>query len=152
MPTLHSHDDDCIFCKIISRSIPCAKVFENDHVLAFLDINPIAQGHTLVVPKGHYATLLDVPPPLGVELIGAMQRIADAVLEATNADGFNCLQNNFSAAGQMVFHAHWHIIPRFLNDGLVDWPASAYPSPELMQNLAESIRTRINTYPKGEER
>lgn len=136
-------DPECIFCKIISQSIPCAKVYEDKHILAFLDINPIKKGHTLVIPKGHYPTLLDIPNELGEHLIPSMKRVASAVMEATNASGFNCLQNNFSAAGQVVFHLHWHIIPRFSRDELPIWPHGEYSQQEELQDLARSINEQI---------
>ena len=137
-------DENCIFCKIVAGKIPCAKVFEDDHTLAFLDINPIAKGHTLVVLKAHYPTLLDVPAQEGEFLLGALRLVAGAVLGATNAGGINCIQNNFACAGQMVFHSHWHLIPRFDNDGLPDWPGGQYTDNAEMQQLARSISTHIN--------
>ena len=137
-------DENCIFCKIVAGEIPCARVYEDEHVLAFLDINPIAQGHTLVVLKEHYPTLLDVPPNEGESLIRAMRLVAGGLLGATKAGGFNCIQNNFHCAGQMVFHAHWHLIPRFDNDGLPDWPGGRYADNAAMQQLARSISVHIN--------
>lgn len=136
-------DDECIFCKIIAGKIPCAKVYEDDRILAFLDINPIARGHTLVVPKGHYPTLLELPASEGEALLNAMRLVARAVYEETGAGGFNCIQNNFGPAGQMVFHSHWHIIPRFDNDGLPDWPGGKYNDIAEMQQLAYSVNARI---------
>jgi len=143
MPVINAKDPDCLFCKIAAGEIPCAKVYEDEHILAFLDIHPIAKGHTLVLPKAHYPTLLDVPDSEGEYLIGALRRVAKAVQQECGADGFNCIQNNFAAAGQMVFHSHWHIIPRFENDGLPDWPGSPYPDSQEMQSLARSISSRL---------
>lgn len=133
----------CIFCKIIAGEIPCARVYEDDSILAFLDINPIAAGHSLVVPKRHFPTLLDLPASEGEALLRAMRLVADAVKKETGAGGFNCIQNNFAPAGQVVFHSHWHIIPRFDNDGLPDWPGGCYAGDE-MQQLARSIKARIS--------
>ena len=143
MPVINAKDPDCLFCKIAAGEIPCAKVYEDEHILAFLDIHPIAKGHTLVLPKAHCPTLLDVPDSEGEYLIGALRRVAKAVQQECGADGFNCIQNNFAAAGQMVFHSHWHIIPRFENDGLPDWPGSPYPDSQEMQSLARSISSRL---------
>lgn len=137
-------DEECIFCKIIAGEIPCSRVYEDEHILAFLDVNPIARGHTLVVPKEHFSTLLDVPVELGGALLFAMKRIGAALRKTTGASGFNCMQNNFSAAGQMVFHSHWHIIPRFENDGLPDWPGGRYKDSAEMQQLAKSIGTQTS--------
>lgn len=133
-------DESCLFCKIIAGSIPCVRVLETDDILAFLDISPCAKGHTLVVPKGHYPTLLDFPSELGTPLLDALRRVGNAVMEATGAGGFNCLQNNFAPAGQMVFHSHWHIVPRFEKDGIPDWPGTPYANPDEMEQLAQSIR------------
>ena len=149
MPTGHPVDDSCIFCKIILGQIPCSRVYEDDSVLAFLDINPIAKGHTLVVPKGHYPTLLDLPPSEGEALLRALRLVAKAVREQTGAGGFNCIQNNFGPAGQMVFHSHWHIIPRFENDGLPDWPGGKYNDSAEMQQMAQAVSARISHEPAG---
>lgn len=136
-------DEECVFCKIIAGEIPCSRVYEDAHILAFLDLNPIAKGHTLVVPKEHFPTLLDVPAEVGTPLIRAMRRIGAALRKATGASGFNCVQNNFSAAGQVVFHSHWHIIPRFENDGLPDWRGGRYKDSAEMQQLAKSIDAHV---------
>ena len=138
-----SGHDDCIFCKIIAGEIPCAKVYEDEQTFAFLDLSPVAKGHTLVVPKKHCPTLLDVPPSMGEALVKALQLVAAAVQEETGSSGFNCIQNNFSAAGQVVFHSHWHVIPRTGGDGLEAWPGSSYDSGDEMQQLAMSVRARI---------
>jgi histidine triad (HIT) family protein len=139
----HKKDPTCIFCKIIAGEIPCARVYEDENVLAFLDINPIAKGHTLVVPKGHFPTLLELPESEGEALLKALRLVAGAVKEETGAGGFNCIQNNFTPAGQMVFHSHWHIIPRFDNDGLPDWPGGQYADTDEMRQLARSISARM---------
>ena len=145
--TVKPVDSECLFCKIIAGEIPCARVYEDSHILAFLDINPVAKGHTLVVPKGHYPTLLDLPACVGEPLLHAMRLVAGALLKETKASGFNCVQNNFSSAGQMVFHSHWHIIPRFDNDGLADWPGGRYADITEMQQLALTIGARISGLP-----
>jgi histidine triad (HIT) family protein len=136
-------DADCLFCKIIAGAIPCARVYEDDAVLAFLDINPTARGHTLVVPKGHYPTLLDLPPEEGPALIRAMRLIGKALMDECGAGGFNCIQNNFRPAGQMVFHSHVHVIPRFENDRLPDWSGKPYADNEEMQALARALAARM---------
>ena len=132
-------DPNCIFCKIVAGEIPCAKVYESDTVIAFLDIAPVNPGHTLVVPKGHYPTMMDVPAELGRDLTEALSHVGKAIMKATGADGLNLMQNNFEAAGQVVFHVHYHLIPRHEGDGLGLWPQSAYDSPETMNDLAASI-------------
>ncbi|MDP3428275.1 MAG: HIT domain-containing protein, partial [Humidesulfovibrio sp.] len=86
--------DDCIFCKIIEGKIPCAKVYDQGGILAFLDIAPVNKGHALVVPKEHHATLFDLPPDIGRELLGALKLVGQAVMQATGAAGLNVGMNN----------------------------------------------------------
>jgi len=136
-------DADCIFCKIIAGEIPCARVYEDERILAFLDIGPIARGHTLVVPKGHFPTLLELPESEGEALLRALRLVAGAVMKETRASGFNCIQNNFAPAGQTVFHSHWHIIPRFDDDGLPGWAGGRYADSDEMRELALSISAHI---------
>ena len=131
----------CIFCDIVRGKIPSATIHTTPNTLAFLDIGPVRPGHALVIPKGHHPTLWDLPPEIGVELLEALQVVADAVRRATKADGLNLMMNNYRAAGQLVDHAHFHLVPRHEGDGLRLWPQSAYSSPDAMQSMATSIRT-----------
>ena len=110
--------DTCIVCDIVSGKIPAYKVFENKYALAFLDINPASEGHVLVIPKEHGATLSDISEKNVKETMGAVQTVARAVEKATGAAGYNILQSNNTVAGQTVFHVHFHIIPRTEGDGL----------------------------------
>lgn len=132
-------DSDCIFCKIVSGEIPCAKVYESENVFAFLDIAPVRPGHALVVTKGHYPTLLDIPEEMGAELTAALKAVGNAVIKATGAHGLNLMQNNHEAAGQLVHHAHFHLIPRFTDDGLELWPQAPYENNDEMTRLAADI-------------
>lgn len=134
---------DCIFCKIIKGEIPSAKVYDRGGVYAFLDIAPVNKGHVLVVPKEHYATLFDLPPDLGRELLTALKTVGAAVMAATGAAGLNLGMNNFEAAGQLVHHAHFHLIPRHAGDGLSLWTQHAYAGPEEMKKLAQAVRTAM---------
>ncbi|MBQ4125469.1 MAG: HIT family protein [Desulfovibrio sp.] len=134
---------DCIFCMIAEGKIPSSKIYESDTVYAFLDLNPVHKGHTLIIPKKHAKDLLRLPPELGRDVVDAMQKVGRAVMEATGADGFNVVQNNGRAAGQEVEHVHWHVIPRFDGDGLAFWPQTKYESMEAMNAMAERIRARI---------
>ncbi len=102
-----------IFDAILDGEIPCHRVFENEHVLAFLDIGPLSRGHTLVIPKERRAQLHELSDDASAELGRALPRIARAVLSATGATAYNVLQNNGPEAHQAVFHVHFHIIPRF---------------------------------------
>jgi histidine triad (HIT) family protein len=109
---------DCIFCKIAQGKIPTEKVKETNNFIAILDANPRAEGHTLVIPKKHFVTLLDIPNTLGQELLKLTKDIASDLMDKKLGDGFNVLMNNLECAGQVVFHAHVHIIPRKESDGL----------------------------------
>lgn len=109
-------NENCIFCKIIRKEIPSKIVFENDINLAFLDISPLSNGHTIVIPKNHYVTLEDIPEYELSELYKTVKKIALMLHSRLQIDGYNILQNNFEAAGQVVKHFHIHIIPRHLND------------------------------------
>ena len=132
-------DNDCIFCKIAAGEIPSAKVFESDTCVAFLDIAPVNAGHALVMPKAHHPTLMDVPAEFGADLTDALSKVGKAVMEATGADGLNLIQNNGEAAGQLVHHVHFHLVPRFADDGLKLWPQSGYDNPDEMRDLAAKI-------------
>ena len=103
--------DDCIFCKIVQGKIPCTKLYEGEQVLSFLDIMPASKGHALVIPKNHYATLLDMPHEELKSVTEAIQKVAAATMVAlSGVDGFNVLQSNNKVAGQLVPHVHFHII------------------------------------------
>lgn len=116
---------ETIFSKILRGDIPCHRVYEDDHVLAFLDINPIAHGHVLVIPKEAAATLDQLSDDASAAIGRVLPRLSRAVLAATGATAFNVLQNNGAAAHQAVFHVHFHIIPKHDDDtGLgIGWPA-----------------------------
>ncbi|MFX0104025.1 MAG: HIT family protein [Candidatus Hodarchaeota archaeon] len=107
---------DCLFCKIINREIPSKIIFENDLNLAFLDISPISKGHTIVIPKNHYLNLEDIPDKELTELYKVVKSLAITIHQKLKIDGYNILQNNFEAAGQVIRHFHVHIIPRNLDD------------------------------------
>jgi histidine triad (HIT) family protein len=133
---------DCIFCRIAAGEIPSAKVYESETVLAFLDIAPVNAGHALVLPKAHHETLWDLPAELGEDLLRAVKSVADAVKVETGAQGLNLMQNNYEAAGQLVPHVHFHLIPRFDDDGLKLWPQKPYGDEAEMRQLAERIAAR----------
>lgn len=105
--------EECIFCKIIKGEIPSQKTYEDDDVLAFLDVNPVEKGHTLIITKEHYSTILDIPEELLKKVSSVTQRLTKAISEVFDVDQFNILQNNGVKAGQTVSHYHVHIIPRY---------------------------------------
>jgi histidine triad (HIT) family protein len=129
----------CIFCDIVSDKAAAYKVFENKHALAFLDIMPATEGHVLVIPKEHGATLSDISEKSVKETAAVVQKVAKAVEKATDAKGYNILQSNNSVAGQVVFHVHFHIIPRNKGDGLsFSWKRGKL-SPEQGTALKEKL-------------
>lgn len=137
------HQDDCVFCKIVKGELPCARVFETDDVLAFLDIAPVAPGHVLVIPKAHHRNLFDLPEAVGGRLFAALSPVGAAVMAATGAAGLNVQINNNAAAGQVVFHAHAHLIPRHEGDGLRLWSGRPYADAAAAQAMAEAVRAAV---------
>ena len=134
--------NECIFCRIIKREIPCSKVYEDDRFLCFLDIMPINKGHILVIPKEHYETVLDMPDNLLKDIFVLAKKISKAVMDGTGADGFNIGINSYEAAGQVVMHMHLHIIPRFKDDGLKSWANKQYSEGEEAE-MAEKIKSKL---------
>ncbi len=131
---------DCIFCRMVGGEIPVTKVYEDEVVLAFLDIGPISDGHTLLIPKEHFAKLEDCPAELMGKVASRLGKISTAVVKATGADGYNVLCNNGRSAGQLVEHLHFHIVPRRTGDGVFDrWPSFKYP-PGKIEKLASQIQ------------
>lgn len=135
--------DECLFCKMAAGEIPVTKVYEDDLVLSFLDISPISNGHTLVMPKQHCERLHTCPPELLAQVAVRIGKIAGAVLEALNLDGYNVLCNNGKIAGQHINHLHYHIIPRRPDDGVFDqWPAFKYKEGQI-EKFAQLIRKKL---------
>ncbi len=135
---------DCVFCKIVAGELPAARVYEDTEILAFMDIGPVVKGHTLVIPKTHYDPITRTPQAMLQKLIVAVQRIALAHIEGLGADGVNVAQANGESAGQIVPHIHFHVIPRFANDGhSFNWTPRQYEQPEEMTRYAEKIRNAL---------
>lgn len=106
-------DENCIFCKIVSKQAPSSILYEDDLVMAFMDIRPLSAGHSLVIPKAHYVDIFDIPAKDLAAVIVASKAVAGAVKKATGADGISIIEQNGKAAGQDVFHLHVHVVPRF---------------------------------------
>jgi histidine triad (HIT) family protein len=132
----------CLFCKIIAGEIPSQKLFENDNVYCFLSIQPVNRGHALVVHKHHHADIFDTPEEDLKDLIVGAKHVAVAIQKAMKADGVNLGMNNRPAAGQVVMHAHLHLIPRFANDGFTHW-RHRDSTPEELQVDADVIRKAL---------
>ncbi len=137
---------DCIFCKIVNGEIPAAKVFENDHVVAFLDISQVTKGHTLIIPKIHKENLYELTPEISSELFKVAPKIANAIKEAYQPVGLNLVNNNGEKAGQSVFHFHMHLIPRYgEGDGFgAVWKSNqSNYTPDDLRKIADSISSEL---------
>lgn len=134
---------DCIFCEIIAGNIPAATVYEDEHVLAFMDIAPANPGHTLIIPKQHYRNIYDIPTEVGSKIMKAAIPIANALKTALNTDGLNLVQSNETAGFQTVFHFHLHLVPRWEGDPLrLPWRPSKGDMEEI-GSLAAKIRETL---------
>jgi len=118
--------DECIFCKIVKGEIPAYKVYEDEGVFGFLDVNPISKGHCLVIPKKHYSSVFDIPSEELEKVISAVKIISEKINEKLDATGVNLINASGKDAQQSVFHFHMHIIPRCKGDGIDAWPKSEY--------------------------
>ena len=136
-------DGSCIFCKIVQNQIPASVVYEDERVLAFLDIKPLNEGHTLVIPKAHYENIFDIPSSLIKYVHGVTKQIAFAVKKTTNADGISIIQQNGKAAGQDVFHLHVHIIPRYEGQKLPSFSELSEANREELNQTAAKIRDNL---------
>ncbi len=135
----------CIFCNIVKGEIPCFKVFEDENVLAFLDIKPVTKGHCLVIPKAHAQDIFDIDQETLKHIAVAAKSISEKIKNSLQADGIRLSQSNGKAAGQDIMHFHLHIIPRYENDGvLMSETATAHPKTADMEELkkvAEIIKS-----------
>ncbi len=137
------YEKNCIFCKIVKRELPSNIVYEDEKFIAFLDINPVNEGHTLVIPKKHKKNLLEEDEKILEEYLKIVKKLSLAVKKATNAGGINIINNVESTAGQVIFHTHIHIIPRFENDGIKLWPGKPYKNEEERKKIEEKIKKEI---------
>jgi histidine triad (HIT) family protein len=138
---------DCIFCKIVDGRIPATKVLEDDHSIAFLDIGPLAKGHTLLIPKAHAETMDQLSALQAGQMLANLPALVKAVRQATDCEGINILQNNGKVAHQEVMHVHVHVIPRRAGDSFkFNWPAmrDAYSGDEAAE-LAEKIKAGLES-------
>ena len=136
-----AYDDQNIFAKILRGEIPCTKVYEDDRTLAFMDIMPQADGHTLVIPKEPAETLLDLSPESAAYTINIVQKVGNAIKKALGSDGIVLMQLNGSKAGQTVPHIHFHLIPSSIHE--LGRHASQMGDQEKIRQLAEKIRAEL---------
>lgn len=135
--------EECLFCKIVNGEIPSHKVYEDENSFAFLDIESLSEGHTLIIPKNHHVLLSDMTEDDLGKLFACVKKVLGMVSRATNASGFSILQRNGKAAGQVIDHVHVHIIPRHEGDGLgFTWNTKKLSEEEL-KRIADKIRNVI---------
>lgn len=140
-----STDPDCIFCKIVVGEAPCFKLLEDAETLAFMDINPVHDGHALAIPKAHYPTVFDISPEAFAATARSTARIARAVNAALQPEGLNLIQANGPGAAQSVGHFHIHVLPRWRGDGLlVNWVPKPGDHAHIAA-IAEQIRRHLST-------
>lgn len=140
-PNKTAYDDQNIFAKILRGEIPCIKVYEDDKTLAFMDIMPQADGHTLVIPKEPAVTLMDLSPESAAYAINIVQKVGAAIQNALGAEGIVLMQLNGSKAGQTVPHIHFHLIPTSVHE--LGKHAAQMGDQEKIKQLAEKIRTEL---------
>lgn len=147
------YEGSCPFCRIIAGEARAEILLETKRSISFLDINPINFGHALVVSKEHFADFDELPEDVLLEITGSLKTVARAILDSVHPAGFNIFNNNGRAAGQSVFHFHFHVAPRYEGDGLKIRPnLKVYESPEQMAEYANMIRAKIETNDKAGER
>ena len=130
--------EDCVFCKIVAGKIPCEKVYENEYCLVFLDIKPVNKGHLLIIPKRHYADMLETPENVVSKIFAKSKVLMKGVKDAMKADYVAV-----SVVGMDVRHFHVHLIPRYLNDGMANfWPTKSYEESEF-KDVSEKIRKSL---------
>ncbi len=134
----------CIFCKIVSGDIPSSVLYEDEDFKAIMDISPASRGHVIILSKKHFDNLFDLEDDVAARLLIVARKLAMAMKEELNCDGINLLQNNGEAAGQSVFHIHFHLIPRYKDDKVeISWTPGKYKDNEAAE-LASKISRRLN--------
>jgi histidine triad (HIT) family protein len=137
------NNDSCIFCRIVHKQVPASYVYEDEKVIAFLDIKPLNEGHTLIIPKVHYENIFDIPQELNAYLHGITKQVAIAVKKATKSDGISIIQQNGKAANQDVPHLHVHIIPRYNGQKMPSFSKTLESDKEKLNQTAEKIRNQL---------
>ncbi|MDE7326114.1 MAG: HIT family protein [Lachnospiraceae bacterium] len=136
-------DENCIFCKLASGEIPSTTLYEDEDFRVFLDIAPAVKGHAIVLPKRHMADLLAIEADTAKKILPVVSKTAGAMKKALGCDGINILQNNGEAAGQSIFHLHFHVLPRYQDDHFtIPWKALSYADGEAKE-IASKIRSHF---------
>ena len=136
--------DNCVFCKIAAWETPSQRIFEDDHFIAFLDINPVNFGHTLIISREHYPNFVETPKDVICEMTAIAQKLAPGVMSAVDAAGCNIVFNNGEHAGQVIHHVHLHIIPRYPDDGHKAWTGRNRYAEGEMGATAKKIKQLIS--------
>ena len=131
----------CIFCDIVKGDIPCRKIYEDDNTLAFLDISAEVEGHTLVIPKRHYVNILDIPNEELSLVMASVKKIANHFVDNCGYTGVNILNASGEDAQQSVFHLHFHILPRYKDDGVNSWPELP-KYPDTLEQMCEKLKIK----------
>ncbi len=132
--------DDCIFCKLANGVIPTNTIYEDDSFRVILDLGPATKGHALILPKNHFANIYEIPEDVAGDVMKLAKKMATHMTEKLNCDGFNLVQNNGEAAGQTVFHFHYHLIPRYKDDNQhILWEPTS-PSAEELEELKNLLK------------
>lgn len=135
--------ENCIFCKIIAGDIPSSVIYEDEDFKVIMDISPASKGHAIILPKKHFANLFELDDYVAKKMLIVTRKVAIAMKEELGCDGINLLQNNGEAAGQTVFHIHFHLIPRYKDDKVrLTWESGKYEDGEALE-LAKKIASRI---------
>ena len=134
------NDSQCTFCYIARKQTPASFVYEDENIMAFLDIRPLNEGHTLVIPKEHYETIFEIPQELIAYIHGIVKQVAIAVKKATKADGISIIQQNGKAANQDVLHLHVHVVPRYEGQKLPRFSEISEVDREKLSQTATKIR------------
>jgi histidine triad (HIT) family protein len=135
--------DECIFCKIIRGELPAEKIYEDDKIFSFLDLRPSSKGHSLIVHKVHTPDFQTAPDQILIELMPPIKKIAEAVMKTTGAEGYNLSANNGKVAGQVIFHLHFHLVPRYAGDHLKLFP-QAQSDTKSSKDGAETLKKNLS--------
>ncbi|MDH7564476.1 MAG: HIT family protein [Candidatus Bathyarchaeota archaeon] len=136
-------EDNCVFCMIVEKKVPASLVYEDKHTIAFMDNHPVNEGHTLVIPKKHYATIYTLPERETARLCRVVKKVACEVKKAINPDGITISQQNERGAGQDVFHVHVHIIPRYAGQRMPRFEELKEEAREKLDCAAAKVRQHI---------
>jgi histidine triad (HIT) family protein len=136
-------NEECIFCKIVSKKAGAVIVFEDQHSIAFLDIHPLNPGHALVVPRKHYTSMVEMPPEEVGRVFVSVAKVMRGVMKASNADGINIGQSNGRAASQEVFHMHVHVIPRYIHELPGGFPERKTASDADLEQIGRKIKAAM---------